>query len=109
MIRGRCRLGGRAYPWVHCGSFRTQREAKARRDFVGGEIAAGRNPADALRLLTTSPVSVVSLDTWGERFLASRIDVAENTRKMYASHLRKIGETFGDRDPNSITTADVAE
>ena len=28
---------------------------------------------------------------------------------MYRSHLRKIGETFGDRDPHSITTADVAE
>jgi len=46
--------------------------------------------------------------SWGERFVASRIDV-ENTRKMYRSHLRMIGETFGDRDPHSITAADVAE
>jgi len=38
-----------------------------------------------------------------------RIDVAESTRKMYRSHLRKIGETFAGRDPHSITAADVAE
>ena len=28
---------------------------------------------------------------------------------MYYTRLRKIGETFGDRDPHSITAADVAE
>jgi hypothetical protein len=39
----RYRLGGRAYPIVHGGSFRTLKEAKARRDFIGGELAAGRN------------------------------------------------------------------
>ncbi|MDQ3672705.1 MAG: hypothetical protein M3364_09775, partial [Actinomycetota bacterium] len=104
----RYRLGGRAYPIVHAGSFRTLKEAKARRDFVAGELAGGRNPAEALRALSAAPSAVVSVDTWAERFLASRIDVAENTRKMYRSHLRKIGETFGDRDPHSITAADVA-
>ena len=40
----RYRLGGRAYPVVHAGSFRTLRDAKIRRDLVAGEIAAGRNP-----------------------------------------------------------------
>ena len=40
----RYRLGGRAYPIAHAGSFRTLKEAKARRDFVAGELAAGRNP-----------------------------------------------------------------
>ena len=40
----RYRLGGRTYPIVHAGSFRTLREAKSSRDFVAGELAAGRNP-----------------------------------------------------------------
>ena len=105
----RYRLGGRAYPIVHAGAFKTLKDAKARRDLVAGEIAHGRNPAELLVQARTTTQSFVSFETWGERFVASRIDVAENTRKMYRSHLRKIGETFGDRDPHSITTANVAE
>jgi hypothetical protein len=45
----RFRLGGRAYPIVHGGLFPTMREARIRRDLIAGELAAGRNPADALR------------------------------------------------------------
>jgi hypothetical protein len=105
----RYRLGGRANPVVRAGTYKTEREAKARRDLVAGEIAHGRNPAELLREVSTTVETFVSLETWGERFVASRIDVAENTRKMYRSHLRKIGETFADRDPRSITAADVAE
>jgi len=58
----RYRLGGRAYPIVHGGSFPTMKEARARRDFIAGELAAGRNPADALRALAeqaTRPVLTV--------------------------------------------------
>lgn len=105
----RYRLGGRAYPVLRAGTFKTEREAKARRDLVAGEIAHGRNPAELLREVSTAVDIFVSLETWGESFVASRIDVAENTRKMYRSHLRKIGETFADRDPHSITATDVAE
>jgi hypothetical protein len=47
----RYRLGGRAYPIVHAGSFPTLKEARARRDLIGGEIANGRNPADLLRAM----------------------------------------------------------
>ena len=105
----RYRLGGRAYPVVHAGSFKTLKEAKARRDFVAGELSAGRNPADALRALAAAPTTILSVNTWADRFVDSRIDLAENTRKMYRSHLRKIGETFGDRSPATITAAEVAE
>jgi integrase len=105
----RYRLGGRAYPIEHAGTFKTEREAKARRDLVAGEIANGRNPAELLAGLSSAVTHFVSLEAWGERFVTSRIDVAESTRKMYRSHLRMISETFGDRDPHSITAADVAE
>lgn len=104
----RYRLGGRAYPVIRAGTFRTEREAKARRDLVAGEIAHGRNPGDLLARLAHVQTAFVSFEVWGERFLASRIDLAENTRKMYRSHLRTIGETFGARDPHSITAAEVA-
>lgn len=39
----------------------------------------------------------------------SRIDVDENTKKNYASSLKKIDETFGDRDPSTITATEIAE
>ena len=51
----RYRLGGRAYPIVHAGAFKTLKDAKARRDFVAGEIAGGRNPAVALGALAQDP------------------------------------------------------
>ena len=104
----RYRLGGRAYPIVRAGSFKTEREAKARRDLVAGEIAHGRNPLELLAALVVDTGQFVTLEAWGERLVASRIDLVENTRKMYRSHLRKIGATFGDRDPHAITAPDIA-
>jgi hypothetical protein len=105
----RYRLGGRAYPIVHAGSFKTLKEAKARLDFVAGELAAGRNPAEALRALSAAPTAIVSVNTWAARFVASRIHVDTNTIKNYRSALRKIGETLGDRDPATITATEIAE
>jgi integrase len=104
----RYRLGGRAWPLQHAGSFRTLREAKARRDLVAGELAAGRNPAEALRtmLVVTAPVATVT--TWADRYLASRIDIDSNTTKNYRTALRKVGETFGTREPSTITVDEVA-
>ena len=52
---------------------------------------------------------MLSFETWGERFVASRIDMDENTKKNYRPPLKKIGETFGDRDPATITVDEVAE
>ena len=80
-----------------------------RRDFVAGEIAAGRNPADALRALVAAPALTLTVERWAERFVASRIDVDMNTTKNYRTALRKAGETFGDRDPRSITVPEVAD
>ncbi len=104
----RYRLGGRGWPIAHAGSFRTLREARARRDMVAGEIAAGRNPADALRALVAAPTAKLTVERWAERFIASRIDVDANTTKNYRTALRKAGETLGDRDPSSITVDEVA-
>lgn len=104
----RYRLGGRAYPIVHAGSFRTQREAKARRDLVAGELAAGRNPADVLRALSAAPTAVLTFSMWAERYRASRVDFAAETAKNLSSHLKAM-TAFDDRDPATITPADVQE
>ena len=106
----RYRLGGRAYPIVHAGAFKALKDAKRRRDLVAGEIAHGRNPADLFEAMAqVTAASRVSLSTWGERFLGARIDIDVNTKKNYTSALRKIGETFGDRDPSTITAIEIAE
>jgi integrase len=103
----RYRLGGRAYPIVHGGSFRTLKEAKARRDFVGGEIAAGRNPADALKALVERPPAR-TFEQWADAYRTSRVDIASETTKNLSSHLKAM-TAFNDRDPASITPADVQE
>jgi hypothetical protein len=104
----RYRLGGRAYPIVHGGSFRTLREAKVRRDFIAGEIAAGRNPADALAALVAAPAAILTLDRWAERYLASRVDLAAPTLRAMHSHVDALG-SLAERDPQAITAADVQE
>ena len=105
----RFRLGGRAYPLVHAGSFTTLREARARRDLIGGEIAAGRNPRLLLDTLAAEPTIVrMTISTWAEKFVASRIDVDQNTIKNYRTALKKINATFGDRDAEDITVDEVA-
>jgi integrase len=103
----RYRLGGRAYPIVHAGSFRTLKEANARRNFVAGEIAAGRNPAVALRAITERPVTR-TFGQWAEAYRMSRVDLAPETTKGVASHLKAM-TVFDDCDPATITTADVQE
>jgi len=107
----RYRLGGRAYPVQHGGSFATLREARLRRDLIAGELAAGRNPADLLQGLTVAVVvpTIVTVGEWGERFLVARIDIDLNTKKNYGSAIRKINGTFGARDPDTITASEVAE
>lgn len=104
----RYRLGGRAYPIEHGGSFRTMREAKIRRDLVAGEIASGRNPRELLEAMLAMPAPVLTLSRWRDRFIASRIDVDDNTSKNYRSALKKACETFGERDPGTITADEVA-
>ena len=104
----RYRLGGRAYPVQHAGSFQTLKEARARRDFVAGEIASNRNPADALRALVETP-KVRTFGEWAEAYRTSRIDFAPETTKNIGSHLKAILPTFKDRNPATITTADVQE
>jgi len=100
----RYRLGGRAYPLVHGGSFRTLKEARARRDLVAGELAAGRNPAILLGTMTAPP-AVRTFAYWAERYPASRVDLAERTVRKIAAHMAVILPTFGDRDPASGETS----
>jgi hypothetical protein len=81
----RYRLGGRGYPYVHGGSFKTKREAELRRERIAAELAAGRNPAEALAAMA-APVVVEASTTLYQRFeefIGSRVDVSASTLALY--------------------------
>jgi integrase len=103
----RYRLGGRAWPLVHGGSFQSLKEARARQALILGELAAGRNPAEALHVMAAAPARVLSFAEWAQRYQASRVDAREATLSNLRVHAQLLNETFGDRDANAITVADV--
>src|SRR4051812_19408179 len=103
----RYRLGGRAYPIEHGGSFSTMREARIRRDLIAGELAAGRNPRILLASLTAAPAAVTTFEMVAQEYRASRVDIADETAKNLHSHLKSIVPVFGDRAPATITMQDV--
>ena len=84
----RYRLGGRAYPLVHGGSFKTLKEAKARRDLVAGELAAGRNPADVLRAMVETPIGAHVRATGPRRTGRAASTSPTRRRKNIGSHLK---------------------
>ena len=100
----RYRLGGRAYPIRHAGSFQTQREAKTRRDLVAGEIAAGRDPKTVLdQLAGNTAAPARTLAEWTRVYLDSRVDWADSTARNRGSYLARVNETLGHRDPSTLT------
>lgn len=107
----RYRLGGRTYPLVHGGSFATMKEARLRRDLIGGELAAGRNPAEALEA-SRQPLEPIKRETLREvakRYEASRVHLSDSARKNDSSHLVRIVATLGDRDPRALGFGEIQE
>lgn len=104
--RVRYRLGGREAPRLFGGSFRTMREARTRRDWVAGELAARRVP-DISAL--NHPAAAVSLRDAAERWQASRVDVAQNTRIQHRTALGRLLPILGNLPVDRITPADVAD
>jgi integrase len=100
------RRGGRAWPLEAAGTFKTLKEARVRRDYVGGEIAAGRDPRDSLRKTVTPRRT---LDDWFELWLKTRIDVDERTRENYRVHWKRIEPRFGRRRPENVEHGEIQE
>jgi integrase len=107
----RYRRGGRAYRLESAGTFRTQKEARARRDLIAGELAAGRDPREALRRLADPPRSVELLERF-DAFIESRVDVGPKTIGLYRNARERVAcqpenAPLGRRDPTEIRPADV--
>ena len=98
------RVAGRESGIGYAGSFKTQREAKLRADYVRGEFAAttgtrlaGSRAAEALRDARRGV----------ERWRASRVDVTESTRTLHRVALNRVTKVLGERRVDEITEADV--
>jgi integrase len=100
------RTGGRESMPRYGGAFRTMREAKIRRDWIAGELAALRMPdLRVLRRAKSAPTVYEAAERWRE----SRVDVSENTRLTHRSAVRRIFPLLGSRRVDELTVADVAE
>jgi hypothetical protein len=90
-----------ANPIEHGGLFPTMREARIRRDLIAGELAAGRNPADALRGMAERPKTRTFAE-WAKAWKESRVDVSDSTLTGHHNHLLRLEPTFGERDPGTL-------
>ena len=98
------RIGGRESSPTHAGSFSTQREARIRRDWVAGELAAMRVPD--LRLV--QPTAATTLRDVAERWRTSRVDVSGGTATTHRVNLARVLPVLGDRAIDTITAEDIA-
>jgi integrase len=101
----RYRLGGGAWPLVNGGSFHSLKEARARQALILGELAAGRNPAEALRAMVAGPAPVRTFAERFDAFIASRVDVGRATLALYRNARDRLGD-LSKRDPATLTPAD---
>lgn len=100
------RVGGRESVPRHGGSFSTMREAKIRRDWIAGELAALRVPDARLH----GPEKVAqTLREASERWQASCVDVAENTRLQHRSAIRRALPVLAQSAVDGITPQDLTE
>jgi integrase len=105
-FRVRYRLGGRESIPRLGGTFKTKKEASLRGAWIAGELAARRVPD--VGALDDERRRAPTLREVAERWLASRIDVADHTRLQHRSDVNRAGELL-DRPVDRISSADVAE
>lgn len=98
------RLGGRETAPRYGGSFKTKREAAARKNWIAGELAALRVPN--LRSLEAPP-SAPMLAIAAERWRASRVDVTEGTATLHRVALNRVLPLLGSRPVDEITVDEI--
>jgi integrase len=98
------RSGGRGHP-RYGGSFKTLKDANARRAWIVGELAAMRVPNfEAL----PGREAVETLDAAAKRWQASRVDVAEGTKQLHRVALGRVLPILGPKPVDKVTTGDIS-
>jgi integrase len=103
------RPGGRETQARYGGSFKTKRDALQRKAWILGELSALRMP-DLRQLADTAPAP--TLAQAAEAWRASRVDVADETRKMYRSAFGRIFTVrpgLRGRRLDELTVGDVTD
>jgi integrase len=57
--------------------------------------------------MSTTPAPVRTFAEWADVYRSSRVDYAQETAKNMGSHLKALNGVFGDRNPATISVADV--
>lgn len=102
------RRGGRMYAVQSAGTFKTEKEARTRRDLVAGWIAQGLEPKAEIAKLKKEKTRR-TLAEWSALWLASRVDLSPGARETYRRRLNAINPSLGKVDPFDYTTADAQE
>jgi len=100
------RGGGREAPTRYGGSFKTLREAEARKKWFELEFASQRVP-DLKKLEPPAPVE--TFEMVAERWRQSRVDVAGGTAQTHVVNLARIVPRIGMLPIDRVGVADVAD
>lgn len=100
------RRGGRGWPIESAGSFKSEQEAKLRRDTVAGWLARGLNPKTELGALTIAPPVVQKLGPARAQYLESRVDTALSSSGVIRAALKWLAP-LDHFEPAAITVADL--
>jgi integrase len=104
----RYRAGGRESRVSYGGSFPTQTEARARKRFIDGELAACRLPV--LDIVSAAPPQAPVLREACTAWRATRIDVTEGTQVLHRVALDRVLTQLGaDTGIDTITAETVAQ
>src|SRR6266536_4458528 len=103
----RYRRGGRGYRLEHGGTFRRHELAKERERLIGGWLALGLDPKAELTKLTSEPEHR-ELGLVGREWLESRIDLSDQTRRIYRTYLDSLDDSpLARADPSHLSPRDV--
>lgn len=104
------RRGGRLHRIETGGTFKTEKEARTRRDLIAGWLAQGLDPVAELAKLAVPAAPVRTFEQTAEAMLASRHDAAAETVRMKKKAIDKIRELQPEllaKTPQEWTVADV--
>jgi integrase len=104
----RFRFGGRVSPLIHCGSFKTLKDARSRLEFVTAELAYGRDPRVTLDKINDPPPLAPTMDEWFDRCIQARLDITAKTEKSYRQAQARLGD-LAAADPFVLQPADFRQ
>jgi integrase len=102
----RASIGGRAGRLLHLGVFRTRVEADECERWAALELAAGRIPNRRAKLRAAT-TNLRTLREAARQWVATRVDLAEQTRDTYAAYIQRGREALWQLPVNRVTIDDV--